>query len=422
MVETALENGLQVLVQESHTAPVVSCWVGYRVGSRNERPGITGASHWVEHMTFKTTDGLPSGEIFRLTARHGGSNNGFTSDDYTLYYETLPADQLEVALQIESERMASVLFDPAETEKERGVILAERQGNENSPLYRLGEQLRAETFRGRSYAHPIIGTEDDLRRITRDDLREHYRTYYAPNNAVLVISGDVDAEAVLPRVQRVFGEIPPAELPAPAAPAEPPPAAGSSRIELRERGSAAYLQLLYPTPAAGHPDCYPLAMADALLSGARPVSWNGGGYMGRTARLYRRLVESHLAINVGSAFRFSTDPYAFSASLTLREGRDPAEAEAVLAEVVEGLATEPPSEEELARLRCQAEAQFAYSRDGVTSRAFALLHFHLLGHWSNLDHHLERLQAVTPEEIARVAARYLTPENRTTGWFLPEAA
>ena len=139
--ETTLQNGLTVLIRESHAAPVVTCWAGYRVGARNERPGITGASHWVEHMTFKGTERLAKGDVFRLTARHGGSNNGFTTNDLTLYYETLPADQLDVALMIESQRMSAALFDPEETERERTVIITERQGGENNPHVLLSERL-----------------------------------------------------------------------------------------------------------------------------------------------------------------------------------------------------------------------------------------------------------------------------------------
>lgn len=419
--ETTLPNGLQVLIQERHTAPVVSCWVGYRVGARNERPGITGASHWVEHMTFKGSPRLARGEIFRLTARHGGSNNGYTTDDFTLYYETLPAFELKTALLIESERMHAATFDPDEFERERTVILAEREGNENNPRVRLSERMRETVFTRHPYGWPIIGRRADLERITHAELLAHYRAYYTPGNAVLVIVGDVDAAEALKEVEDYFGAIP--SVPAPPQEVEQePPQDGPRRAEVRMRGAAAYLQVAYRAPHSGADDLYPLIMLDALLSGGKGVSWGGGGYMGRTARVHRAVVETRLAVSAGTSLRLSVDPSIFGASLTLRTGVSPAAAEEALLRVLEGVADDPPTQEELDRTLRQVEAQVAYSLDGVTNQAFALLFFQLHGDWRRVEEHLDRLRAVTPEDVVRAAQSYLTSENRTTGWFIPETA
>lgn len=418
--EATLENGLTVLIRERRTAPVVSVWAGYRVGARNERPGITGASHWVEHMTFRGTTRLGKGDIFRLTARHGGNNNGFTSDDFTIYYETLPSAQLDVALMIESERMARALFDPAETESERTVILAERAGAENNPHYLLGELMGQVVFRQHPYRWPILGTRDDLERLTCEELLAHYQTYYVPNNAVLVIAGDVDAEETLRRVRHFFEEIPPGPPPPPVATVEPPQEE-DQQVELRRPGGNPYLQVAYHTPPAGHPDWYPLAMLDAVMSGAKGIG-TGGGYMGRSARIYNALVETRLAVSAVSSFRLSRDPNVLSASLTPREDVDPKQAERALVATLEGAAERPPSDEELEKALRQAEAQLAYGRESVTGHAYALMLFQLLGHWSDLDRHVERLRKVTPGDVARVVARYLRPENRTAGWFIPTEA
>lgn len=418
-LEATLPNGLKVLIQESHAAPVATCWVGYRVGARNEQAGRTGASHWVEHMTFKGSDRLQKGDIFRLTARHGGSNNGYTTDDFTLYYETLPAEQLETALLIESQRMAAVTFDPEETERERTVILTERAGNENNPRSRLSERMRETIYQAHPYRWPIIGTRADLERLTHPELLGHYQTYYAPGNAVLAIVGDVRAERAVERVEEWFGRIPSRPAPPPVD-VEEPPQAEPRRAEVRMPGAAAYLQVAYRTPSAGHPDCYPLALLDALMSGGKGVSWSSGGYMGRTARLYRALVETRLAVSAGSAYRFSVDPATFGASLTLRSGVEPEAAEAALVRTLEGVPDQPPTAEELDRTLRQVEAQVAYSLDGVTNQAFALLFFELLGSWRRVGEHLERLRAVSPEDVTRVAQTYLRPQNRTVGWFIPE--
>lgn len=418
VLEAVLDNGLTVLIRESRGAPVVSCWAGYRVGGRNECPGITGISHWVEHMTFKGSARLAKGDIFRLTARHGGTNNGFTTDDFTIYYETVPSAQLDVPLLIESQRMGAALFDAEETESERTVIIAEREGNENNPHFLLYERLAATVFQEHPYRWPVIGRREDLDRITREQLLAHYRSYYAPNNAVLAIAGDVDAPAALERVRHYFTEIPSAETPGDCPPAEPAQD-GERRTEVRHPGANAFVQVAYRTPGVGHPDLYPLIMLDAILSGGKAVTWGGGGYMGRTARIYRAVVEERLAASAGSSFRFSVDPHTFSVSLTLREGVSPEQAERAVLAVVEGVAEEPPTEEELAKTLRQTEAQVSYGQEAVTSQAFALTYFHLLGHWSDAEQHLERLRAVTAADVARVAATYLQPANRTVGWFIP---
>jgi zinc protease len=416
--EAVLHNGLTVLVRESHAAPVASCWVGYRVGIRNEREGITGASHWVEHMTFKGTAGLGKGDIFRLTARHGGVNNGFTTDDFTLYYETLPSAQIDVALTIEAERMARALFDPEETENERTVILAERQGSENNPHFELAERMGEAVFRRHPYRWPVIGRRQDLERLTRDELLAHYRAHYVPANAVLVVAGDVCPAEIMDEITARFGAIEAVTPPPPVSPDEPPQVE-ERRLEVRRPGAAAYMTVAYRTPAYGHPDWYPLAVADAVLSGGKSASWSGGGYMGRTARIYRELVETRLAANAASSFRAALDPYVFSASLTLRPDGVPGPAEEALLATIEGLAADPPTEAEIERARKQAEAQFAYSRDGVTSQAFGLAFYQLLGHWSDLERHIAGFRSVTPDEVARVARTYFRPENRTVGWFFP---
>src|SRR5437763_984212 len=204
VLEATLDNGLTVLIRERRAAPVVSCWAGYRVGVRNEGPGITGASDWGEHMTFKGTERLGKGAIFRLTARHGGGNNGFTADDFTLYYESLPAAQLDLALLIESQRMGYALFDPEETERERTVILAEREGGENNPHFLLSEKMGEAVFHVHPYRWPVIGTRADLEALTPAELHAHYDAYYAPGNAVLALAGDFEAKEALARVREYF--------------------------------------------------------------------------------------------------------------------------------------------------------------------------------------------------------------------------
>ena len=194
ITKRVLDNGLTVLIREMHHAPVASLWLWFRVGSRNEIPGITGISHWVEHMMFKGTPNMPKGEMDRLISREGGYNNAMTWIDWTTYYETLPAKRIDLALEIEADRMNNALFAPQEVKAERKVIISERQGAENEPGFRLAEAVQAAAFRVHPYHHMVIGDMCDLTTLTRDDLYNHYRRYYAPNNAILVLAGDVDGE------------------------------------------------------------------------------------------------------------------------------------------------------------------------------------------------------------------------------------
>src|SRR5688500_161951 len=206
-----LPNGIVILTKEMHSAPVVSFWVWYRVGGRNEHVGITGVSHWVEHMMFKGTPTMGKGQMDRMVAENGGTFNAFTSYDWTAYFETLPADRLDLAIRIESDRMVNSLFDPDEVASERTVIISEREGSENEPDRLLGEEVLASAFKVHPYGNGIIGWKSDLRTMTREDLYGHYKTYYAPNNATIVVVGDFDTAEVLKKLEHAFGQYQPSD-------------------------------------------------------------------------------------------------------------------------------------------------------------------------------------------------------------------
>ena len=209
MRRTTLDNGLTVLIQEEHTAPLASVWCWYRVGSKDERPGLTGVSHWCEHMNFKGTENIPRDQVKGIIEQFGGSWNGYTWIDQTTYLETATRDALDRMLFIESERMARSLYHPDDVESERTVIISELQGGENDPDQLLDQELTATAFKAHTYRHPTIGWLSDLQTMTRDDLYGYYRRYYVPNNAALVIVGDVDTDEALKRVEHHFGGIAP---------------------------------------------------------------------------------------------------------------------------------------------------------------------------------------------------------------------
>ena len=407
-----LPNGLTILLREAHSAPVISWWLAYRVGSRNEPTGRTGISHWVEHMMFKGTERFPMGALDREIDRAGGQWNAFTSMDATKYFETLPAGKIDIALEAEADRMTNALFDPDETESERTVIISERQGAENQPTFWLQEEVRGAAFRVHGYHHEIIGDETDLRRMTRDDLYNHYRRHYNPANAAAIAVGAFDSDEMLAKIERLFGSIE-----ASAAPelfARPEPAqSGERRVVVERPGKTAFYELCHRAPAADHEDWFKLQIMNAILSGS------GGASDNKTSRLYRALVKSEIAAGVGAWLMPTVDPYLYSIIVTLRDDRQPEEAEAVLLDEIARLQADGVSAAELEKARKQTRAAFAYSAESVTEQAYGLAQSFILGdvHW--FDRYSERLMAVSADDALEVANRYLAPKNRVVGILKP---
>lgn len=418
--ETTLPNGMLVLTREVHSAPVATCCVWYRVGARNERPGITGISHWVEHMLFKGTPNIPKGEMDRLIARNGGTFNGFTSQDYTAYFETLPADRLELGLQIESDRMVNSLFDPAEVDSERTVIISEREGHENDPEWWLSEAMMAATFQFHPYRNEVIGWKSDLLAMTRDELYTHYQTYYMPNNAVLVVVGDFKTDALLRKVEHYFAGLPVGPT-IPAFRGEEPEQQGERRVVVRRPGPAEYVQIGFHAPSCKHPDFAPLVILDAVLSGAKGMGFGGGAQTNRSARIYRALIETQLAAYAGSGFRAMYDPYLFELDATVQEGHSAAEIEAALLHEIEKIQQDGVEPAEMAKVIKQSRAQMAYSSESVTQQALRLGMWEVLDRYTRLDTLLDELAAVSAADVQRVAQTYLIERYRTVGHFIPTA-
>jgi len=418
-IDRTLSNGLRVILRESHDAPVASFWVWYRVGARNETPGLTGISHWVEHMQFKGTQTLGKGEIFREISRNGGYNNAMTSNDWTAYYETLPSDRLNLAISIEADRMSNSIFDPEETESERTVILSEQQGAENSPSYQLYKEVVGTAFRNHPYGKMVIGYEHDLKTITRDDLFNHYRQSYVPNNAYVVVAGDFAAEEVAQKIENAFGAIPIGQAMPPVRAIEPEQI-GERRVTIHKSAPNAFLRVGFRTPSGEHPDTAALLVADAVLSGAKGMGIAGGGPMGRSSRLYRALVATGLARSAGSDFDFFVDPYLLMIGIAALPGVEPESIETALDAELSRLATESVPVDEFARAVKQVKAQYVYSGEGVTNQAFWLGQMELIGDYTRADSFIAEIETVSPEDILRIAQTYFRKENRTTGWLLPE--
>ncbi len=411
-----LDNGLTVLLKEIHSAPVISWWVLYRVGSRNERTGQTGISHWTEHMMFKGTETFPGGILDRMIDRQGGSWNAQTFLDYTAYYETMPADRIDLALQLEADRMINARFEVDEVDSERTVIISERQGAENSPMFWLGEEITAAAFRVHGYHHEILGDMADLETITRDDLYHHYQSHYMPNNAIAVAVGAFDSEEMLNRIKEVYGKIPAGDLPKVFSRAEPPQQ-GERRVRVERPGNTAFLQMSYRAPAATDSDWFKLAILDSVLSG--PSGLGGGGVDNKTSRLYKALVQTELAASVNGSITPTIDPHLYDFTVTVRDGRTLEEVEAALEAELNRVRSENITEAELNKAKKQARALFAYSTEGVTGQAFWLAFAENFASYEWFEHYMAQLEQVTVEDVRDAAERYLRPQSRVVGWFVP---
>jgi zinc protease len=414
-----LDNGLTVLLRENHHAPVTTFWVWYRVGSRNEVPGITGIAHWTEHMLFKGSEAFPNGQIDKQIARNGGMMNAFTSLDFTTFFETLPADRIDLGLRIEADRMVNAIFDPEETALERTVIISERQGSENQPTFLLGEEVVGAAFRVHPYHHETIGDMCDLETITHADLCRHYQTHYGPDNAIVVAVGDFDAPQMLGRIQELFGPIAARSNPSPVNRTEPPQR-GERRVDLEGPGATAYLQVAYHAPAARESDFSPMVILSAILTGASGMSMFSAAPPNRSSRLYKALVETGLAAGVSGSLWPALDPHLYSILATVRTGRGLDEIESALDAEIERALAEPISQDELETAIKQARAQFAYSSESVTNQGFWLGYTSIFADTDWFEQFLDRLAAVTVKDVHRVANLYLPRRNRTVGRYVPQ--
>ncbi|OFW11946.1 MAG: hypothetical protein A3F69_06190 [Acidobacteria bacterium RIFCSPLOWO2_12_FULL_66_10] len=419
MLVTTLDNGLKVLIQEEHTAPLASVWCWYKVGSKDEGPGLTGVSHWVEHMNFKGSANIPRDQVKGIIEQYGGSWNGYTWIDQTTYLETATRDALDRMLFIEAERMASCLYHPDDCESERTVIISELQGGENDPDQLLDQELIATAFKAHGYRHPTIGWLSDLQTMTRDDLYGYYRRYYVPNNATLVIVGDVAQDEALGRVEHYFGAIQPGAALVRARTAEPEQT-GERRVTIRKPGTTAYLKVGYHAPAVTEPGFVPLLILDAVLTGAKGLNlWSSFRVPPpqRSTRLYRALVERGLASSVSGALLPTQDPFLYTVSVTATEGSSLASAESALLEELDRAQREGITEAELTKAKAQLRARLVFDGDSVTNVAHQIGYFETIASVDVFTALPARIAAVSIADVHAAARALLVSSNRTVGWF-----
>ena len=414
ITEYRLDNGMKVIVKEDHRAPVVVSQIWYKVGSSYEPDGVTGISHVLEHMMFKGTEKLGPGEFSRIISALGGNENAFTSRDYTAYFETLAVEHLERALELEADRMRNVRLDPAEFAKEIEVVKEERRlRTEDKPSGKVFEQFNAVAWRSSPYRNPVIGWMNDLEHMTVDDLAAWYRRWYAPNNATLVVVGDVRPKAVREMAERHFGPLETSEI-LPLKPAAEPKQVGETRIEVKVPAKQPYLLMGYKTPIVGQSEepwePYALYVLSSVLDG------------GDSARLSRQLVRgSGIAASAGAEYgSYGRLPGMFLLSGTPTDAHSVAEVEQGLRDQVAALRDQLIDDKELKRVVTQAVASKVYQADSLFYQAMEIGVLETVGlDWRLIESEIEAIKSVTPEQVRTVARRYLIDENLTVATLKP---
>lgn len=413
--EYRLKNGLKVLIVEDHKAPLATFQIWYRVGSMDEPTGKTGISHLLEHMMFKGTPKYGSKVFSNIIQKNGGGDNAHTSKDYTMYFQTLSSDRLHLSIKLEADRMSNLLLSPKEVASEKNVVMEERRMRyEDSPQNLLYEEVMAAAMKIHSYRWPVIGWMPDIVSIERKDLFEHYRRMYSPDNAFIVIAGDVDPEKIMSDIRKHFGRIKPAGLRKKAAKkivvnAEPVQN-GERRIYLKKEAELPYIVMAFHTPSFPDNDSYALDVLATVLSD------------GKSSRLYKSLVyEKKVALNSGADYNgFHRAPFLFTFGANAAPAKNVEEIEKAIYEEIEKIKKEPPSERELQKAKNQIESSFIFAQDATYTKAYYSGMFEMLGDWRLMDGYLEGIRKVSPRDLQAVAKKYLYESNRTVGILIPQ--
>lgn len=431
--EFRLDNGLKVLLVENRVAPVATVLVLYKVGSRNEAVGYTGSTHLLEHMMFKGTPLFNKGRNTQIAAtlhKIGADFNATTWYDRTNYFETVPSDQIELAIRLEADRMRNSYIADADRQSEMTVVRNELERGQNEPSSVLDEAVYATAFREHPYHHPTIGWRTDVEGVSTARLKEFYDTYYHPNNATAVVVGDFAEENVLDLIAKYFGEFPASPEPIPEVYTEEPPQEGERRLVIRRAGELALVQIAFRTPGAlgqmsvlsnaelaeralnpaAQNDIYPLIVLSVSLS------------HGITSRFYQALVETQLAVSASTNVDQHRDPGLFTAYAMVTPGIEPAQAEQVMLDELARVAAEGLTEAEIAKAKQQIAAHEAFSRDGTFNVAVQMSEAEAVADWRFYQTYGENIARVNGDDIKRVAGTYFSEENRTVGHFIPKSS
>lgn len=407
-----LDNGLKIVLWPDHSIPNLALYTFFRVGSRNEVPGITGLSHFFEHMMFLGSKNYAPGEFDRTMEAAGGANNAFTGQDITVYQDWFPNTAIETILTLEADRIGFLSIDSTQVESERRVVASERRRSvEDDNMSALDEENWAAAYMAHPYQWPVIGWMVDIENWKAEDLYEYFRTYYAPNNATMCIVGDFEPSALLQACKRHLNSIPRGPAGRPVTTMEPPQR-GERRTELRRPAQVASIIVSWHIPATSHEDWFAMNVLESLL------------LQGESSRLHRRLVEEDQnAIRVFGGMTYALDPTLFQVSMQLRQGADPARCEKALYEELANLQQTPPAERELRKAKNQLAAGFYRQLQTIGGKAITLGYSDVyFGDPKRLLDVVDQYEAVTAADIQRLVQTYFTADNRTVSTLAPQEA
>jgi predicted Zn-dependent peptidase len=406
-----LRNGLVILTHEDHSVPACTFWQWYRVGSRDERPGITGISHFFEHMMFNGSKNILPKEYDRILESNGGDSNAFTDRDMTAYDEDIASDRLDVVFRLDADRMASLSLLPEQLKSEIEVVKEERRlRTENDIAGLLDEQLYATAFLVSPYRWPVVGWMGDLNRITREEMVEYFRVHYAPNNCILVLTGDFDTGTALRQIEQYFGGIP-AQAPAPIPVDSEPEQRGERRVDVHYPAENVSFDAAYQAPGVASDDIYVLDVLASILSD------------GESSRLHQALVyDRQIALGASAFFRTRLDRTLFEFYVEMKPGKSAAEGEAVLYALLDSLANRGPTEREVEKAKNLLEAGFIRSLKTNNGVGEQLGYYeHVFGDYAAMFRTIDRYRAVTVADCRRVAQAYFVPLHRTVAVLVPES-
>jgi zinc protease len=409
VAEYNLKNGLKVLLLKDDKAPTATFQIWYRVGSRDENVGKTGLSHLLEHMMFKGTEKHGPKTFSQTIKRAGGIDNAFTSKEYTGYFQMMAADRIDLPIALEADRMRNLVLTKESVLSERDVVMEERRLRyEDDPQMLVFEKVMALAFLNHPYRWPVIGWMSDLKSLNPDDLISHYKQYYAPNNAVIIVVGDINKEEMLAKIKAAFEDIPPGP-PIPPATIVEEEQQGERRFYLKKEAELPFIISAYKVPDLKHEDSFALEVLGSILSD------------GKSSRLYQKLVyEEQVAISAWAGYEgLHKDPFLFLTGATAASGKDIEDVEKALNSEIDKIKKTPPSELEVQKAKNQIEASFIMGQDSIYMQARMIGTFEMIGGWQLWERYLEGIRKVTPDDVSRVAEKYLVPDTRTTGILVP---
>ena len=407
---TTLPNGLTVVLEEDHSTPIVHLQLWYHVGSKNEKPGRTGFAHLFEHLMFKGSKNVSAEAHTSMVASVGGQSNAYTTDDETVFWETVPAQYLPMVLWLEADRMATLKVDKDTFTNEREVVKEERRMRvDNQPYGRLNEIIYDQAFTVHPYKHATIGSMKDLEAASVEDVRDFYRTYYVPSNATLALVGDFDSAQAMQLITQYLGRVPKAEREVPRDIPKEPPQTKEKRVTLQQPWPLPAVVVAYHITNDGNPDSYPLHIAAKLLSD------------GQTSRIYQKLVyEKQLAVAAFGSANLIEDPNLFYAVAIVQPGKSPQEVTDALIAELDRLRNEPISAHELQRTKNQFARDYILGRESNQQKAQTLAHALVIHNdIKTADGEFDIFQNITTADVQRVAQTYFKPENRMVLTLMP---